>query len=70
MRVFDTATLPTAERADAVSDAMLGSDLWWMLGLSLVLFPMMRTGTVVGRREGGLLVGAYGTYLALLVLMQ
>lgn len=54
----------------AVSPAMLGSDLWWMLGLSLALFPMMRTGAVVGRREGGLLVAAYGTYLALLVLMQ
>ena len=54
----------------AISPALLGSDLWWMLGLSLVLFPMMRTGAVVGRREGALLVTAYGTYLALLVLMQ
>ena len=27
MRVFDTATLPTAERADAVSDAMLDATL-------------------------------------------
>ncbi len=54
----------------AVSDAMLGSDLWWMLGLSFALFPMMRTGAVVGRREGGLLLAAYGTYLTLLVLMQ
>lgn len=53
----------------SVSSAMLGSDLWWMLGLSLALFPMMRTGSVVGRREGGLLVAAYGTYVALLVLM-
>ena len=54
----------------AVAPAMLGSDMWWMLGLSLALFPMMRTGAVVGRREGGLLLAAYGTYLALLVLMQ
>lgn len=54
----------------AISPALLGSDLWWMLGLSLVLFPMMRTGAVVGRREGALLVTAYGTYLTLLVLMQ
>lgn len=53
-----------------VSAAMLGSDLWWMLGLSLALFPMMRTGAVVGRREGALLLTAYGTYLALLVFMQ
>jgi cation:H+ antiporter len=54
----------------AVSDAMLGSDLWWMLGLSLALFPMMRSGAVVGRPEGAALLAAYGTYLTLLVLMQ
>lgn len=53
----------------AISSEMLGSDLWWMLGLSLVLFPMMRSGAVVGRREGALLLAAYGTYVALLVLM-
>jgi cation:H+ antiporter len=54
----------------AVAPAMLGLDMWWMLGLSLALFPMMQTRAVVGRLEGGLLVAAYGTYLALLVLMQ
>lgn len=51
----------------AVSDAMLRSDLPWMLGLSLALFPMMRSRFTVTRLEGGLLVAAYGTYLALLV---
>lgn len=54
----------------AVSPEMLGSDLWWMLGLSLALLPMMHTRAVVTRFEGGLLVAAYGTYLALLVLMR
>lgn len=51
-----------------VSPAMLGSDLVWMLGLSAVLFPMMRSKQVVNRLEGGLLVAAYGTYITLLVL--
>lgn len=49
-----------------VAPAMLGSDLWWMLGLSLALFPMMRGRAVVSRFEGWLLVLAYGTYLTLL----
>lgn len=51
-----------------VAPQMISSDLWWMLGLSLVLFPMMRTGHVLGRRDGALLVGGYVTYLTLLVL--
>ncbi len=52
----------------AVSDAMVQSDFIWMLGLSLLLFPLMRSGAVVSRAEGGVLVAAYGTYLTLLVL--
>jgi len=52
----------------AVSEAMLQSDFIWMLGLSFLLFPLMRSGSVVSRGEGGVLVAAYGTYLTLLVL--
>lgn len=48
-----------------VSPAMLSSDLWWMLGMSFVLFPMMRSRSVITRREGALLVAVYGTYLGL-----
>jgi len=53
-----------------ISSQMLGSDMWWMLGLSLVLLPMMRSRAVVSRVEGGLLLLAYGTYLALLAFNQ
>ncbi len=49
-----------------VSPEMLGGDLWWMLALSLALFPMMRSRAVVSRVEGALLMLAYGTYLTLL----
>jgi cation:H+ antiporter len=52
----------------AVSEAMLQNDFIWMLGLSFLLFPLMRSGSVVSRAEGGVLVAAYGTYLTLLVL--
>ena len=53
-----------------VSPAMLGNDMWWMLGLTLALFPMMRSRAVVSRFEGGILVLAYGTYLTLLALSR
>lgn len=52
----------------AVGDAMVGSDMVWMLVFSAMLFPMMRSGHVVSRFEGGFLVASYGTYLTLLVL--
>jgi cation:H+ antiporter len=52
----------------AVAPEMIRSDFWWMLGLSLVLFPMMRSKAVVSRVEGGVLVLAYVAYLGLLAL--
>ncbi len=54
----------------SISPQMLGSDMWWMLGLSRARFPMMRSRAVVTRTEGGMLLLAYGTYLALLAFNQ
>lgn len=51
----------------AVAPAMIASDLWWMLGISFALFPMMRSRFVVTRAEGGVLLAVYATYLALLL---
>jgi cation:H+ antiporter len=50
-----------------VSPAMMASDIWWMLGIALVLFPIMRTGMRIGRVEGALLLLVYGVYVVLLV---
>jgi len=50
-----------------VAPAMIASDLWWMLGISFALFPMMRSRFVVTRAEGALLLAVYATYLTLLV---
>ena len=54
----------------SIAPAMLDSDLWWMLGITLVLFPLMRSRAIVGRVEGGLLVLIYGTYVTLLALAK
>lgn len=51
----------------AVAPAMIASDLWWMLGISFLLFPMMWTRFIVTRTEGALLLAVYATYLALLL---
>ena len=50
-----------------VSAAVLASDMWGMLGTALVLFPLMRTGMRIGRVEGGILVGIYTVYVAMLL---
>lgn len=50
-----------------IAAASIGSDMWWMLGLSLALLPIMRSRAVVTRLEGAFLLACYGTYLTLLV---
>jgi cation:H+ antiporter len=47
----------------AVSPAIVASDCWWMLGSTLLLFPLMFTSLVVSRREGAALLIVYGIYL-------
>jgi cation:H+ antiporter len=50
-----------------VAPALVSSDMWWMLGFSLVLLPMMLRGMRISRSEGTLLLAGYGVYLALLL---
>jgi cation:H+ antiporter len=45
---------------DAVA---LTHDVWWMVGVSLMLFPIMRRGFVINRVEGIFLIATYGVYL-------
>jgi cation:H+ antiporter len=46
-----------------VSDAFLGQDFLWMLGLTLVLYPILRTRLRISRMEGFFLLAIYGAYL-------
>lgn len=42
-------------------------DLWVMLGASILLWPFLVTGFQLDRREGGVFVGLYVIYVALLI---
>lgn len=53
-----------------VPEGFASGDNWWMLGISLLLFPLMRTGMRVTRLEGGVVLGVYGGYLAVLLARQ
>ena len=50
-----------------VSPALVRTDLWWMLGTSFLIYPLMRTGRRIGRREGAVLVSVYVVYTVLLL---
>jgi len=50
-----------------VPRGIIEGDNWWMLGVTLLLFPLMFTGRRVARWEGALLLATYGLYLALLL---
>ena len=51
-----------------VHPSIAGVDNWWMLGMTLLLFPLMYTGRSIRRGEGALLLAAYTTYVAMLLL--
>lgn len=40
-----------------------GSDVWWMLGTSLLLLPLLRSGMRIVKWEGALMVAVYLAYL-------
>jgi cation:H+ antiporter len=42
---------------------LIASDCWWMLGVTLLLFPVLRTGFRVSRWEGATLLALYSGYL-------
>lgn len=50
-----------------VQEAIIHSDSYWMLGVTLLLFPIIFTGRRISQLEGGILMGAYGVYLTLLI---
>jgi cation:H+ antiporter len=46
-----------------VQRALVTNDCWWMLGVTLILFPVMASGMRVSRREGLVLLIMYAAYL-------
>ncbi|MDH3497323.1 MAG: calcium/sodium antiporter [Gemmatimonadota bacterium] len=51
----------------AVHPQIVASDTWWMVGAALLLWPFMRTGMRISRREGLVLLTGYAVYLWLLL---
>lgn len=58
--------LPALIRPLPVHPAIAGFDNAWMLGITLLLFPLMFTRLRIDRWEGGLLLATYAVYATLL----
>lgn len=58
--------LPALIRPLPVHPAIVALDNWWMLGFTLLLFPLMFTRLRIDRWEGGLLLATYGVYAMML----
>lgn len=50
-----------------IAPEIAGSDNWWMLGVTVLLFPLMYTGLKINRLEGGGLLLVYVVYMVLLL---
>ena len=50
-----------------VAPAVVRVDLWWMLGTTVLLLPLLYSGKRLSRVEGGALLAAYGAYLVVLL---
>lgn len=53
-----------------VSDAVIGFDMFWMLGIAALLFPIMFFGSRISRWNGFILLSIYVGYIVTLLLTQ
>lgn len=51
-----------------IAPEIVASDNWWMLGVTVLLFPLMFTGRKINRLEGGVLLAVYVVYMVLLLI--
>jgi len=62
--ILGAVAVVTPQRVPAIS---LAFDFWWMLGYTVLLLPLMRSGMRISRMEGLALTAGYVIYLALLL---
>lgn len=54
-------------RAIPIPPEIMSRDIWWLIGLTALMLPMLITGRKVARIEGLLLAGGFVTYTILLI---
>lgn len=66
--IFGILGITAIARPISVSFRTVAMDLWVMLSLSVLLLPFLLSGSRLGRREGGVLLVLYVTYVSYLYL--
>ena len=51
-----------------IPSEIMSRDIWWLIGATAMMFPMMITGRKVARFEGLVLLGGFATYTVFLIL--
>jgi cation:H+ antiporter len=67
MNILSIIGLTAIIKPIGVSVEFINSDFLWMLGITLFLFPLMKTKMRVSKIEGALLLLSYGAYLFFLL---
>ncbi|MFT4854666.1 MAG: cation:H+ antiporter [Algoriphagus sp.] len=67
MNILSIIGLTAIIKPIGVSVEFINSDFLWMLGITLLLFPLMKTKMRVSKIEGAILLLSYGAYLFFLL---
>ena len=62
--LFSILGITSMVKSIPINDMILNRDMWWVLGISFIIFPMMLLGRRVGRLKGLLLFSAYIIYVS------
>ncbi len=67
MNILSIIGLTAIIKPIGVSEAFIQSDYLWMIGITALLFPLMRFKMRLSKYEGGILLLSYGAYLYFLL---
>lgn len=66
--IFAVLGITSMVKPIAVEREVIGFDMWWMIGISLLLIPILYFGNRIGKVKGFVLLLSYVTYIVLVVL--
>lgn len=66
--IFAVLGITAMVKPIAVDQSVMTFDMWWMIGISLLLIPVLYFGNKIGKVKGIVLILSYVTYIALVVL--
>ena len=67
MNILSIIGLTAIIKPIGVSDAFIYGDFLWMIGITLLLFPLMKRKMQLSKLEGSILLGSYAVYLFFLL---